>query len=144
MRDARHHDCELVTAEPRHHAARVEQGRHAIRYRLQQVVAGCMAEKIVDLLEAVEIEAEHGELFVVRVRLLQFLIELCVKVTAIGKLGERVVMRKIADMLFGGLARAQVAYGDDVMWRSAVVYRSQDNFDGNADPSAWRSVVSVG
>ena len=52
-------DGELVAAEPRHHLPVVQQGTDARGNGLQSPVAGGVSEQIVDLLEAVEIEAEH-------------------------------------------------------------------------------------
>ena len=45
-------------------------------HRLQQRVAGGMAEQVVDLLEAVEVEAQHGKPFAVREGRLDLLVEL--------------------------------------------------------------------
>ena len=52
----RHRQNEFIAAEPaKSHIARRELG-HAVSNFLQQTVAGRMAERIVDVLESVEIE----------------------------------------------------------------------------------------
>ena len=54
-------DGELVAAEAGDGVA-VAKGRlHALRDRLQQLVADVVPERVVDELEAVEIEEEHGQ-----------------------------------------------------------------------------------
>ena len=58
---AGHDDGEFVAAEPRQHLVLVEDAAGAARDRLQQRVAGGMAEQVVDLLEAVEVEAEQRQ-----------------------------------------------------------------------------------
>ena len=63
---AGHQDGEFVAAEPRYHLTFAEHRGDARRHRLQHRVAGGMTEQIVDFLEPVEIEAEHGETFACR------------------------------------------------------------------------------
>ena len=58
---AGHDDGEFVAAEPREHLAVVEDAAGAAGDRLQKRVAGGMPEEVVDLLEAVEVEAEQRE-----------------------------------------------------------------------------------
>ena len=64
--NAGHQNGELVAAETRHHLALVEHRGDARSDRLKHRVAGGVAEQIVDFLEPVEIEAEHGEAFAAR------------------------------------------------------------------------------
>ena len=52
----RREDAELVAAEPRHGVARPDRLAQPARHLLQQHVARVVAERVVDLLEAVEIE----------------------------------------------------------------------------------------
>ena len=58
---AGHDDGEFVAAEPRQHLTVVEDAAGAAGDRLQERVAGGMPEEIVDLLEAVEVEAEQRQ-----------------------------------------------------------------------------------
>jgi hypothetical protein len=54
-------DRELVAAQPRQHVARAQLLLHAPRHLLQQLVAGGVAQAVVDELEAVEVQEHHGK-----------------------------------------------------------------------------------
>ena len=56
------HD-ELVAAEAHAQIGRAAGIAHALRGDDQHIVAGGMAERVVDLLEPVEVELDHGEPF---------------------------------------------------------------------------------
>ena len=105
-------DGEFVAAEPRQHLILVEDAGRAARDRLQQRVAGGMAEKVVDLLEAVEVDAEQRQLAAVRGGHRDLAVELAVEAAAIGQAGQRIVLGEVAQIGFGLLARADVADGD--------------------------------
>ena len=60
---------ELVAAEPRDRVGFAYRGRETLRHRLQQLVAGIVAERVVDPLEVVEVEEEAGDVRAVAVRL---------------------------------------------------------------------------
>ena len=55
------HDDEFIAAHAHHHVLRAHRGPHALRHDLEQLVAGLMAARIVDVLEAVEIQKQHGQ-----------------------------------------------------------------------------------
>ena len=57
-------EAELVAAEPRHGVARAQRGVQAVAHFHQQLVADRVAERVVDHLEAVEVEEEHGQVLV--------------------------------------------------------------------------------
>ncbi len=92
-------DGELVAAEPGQHVGFAQQRFQARRHFDQQRVAGGMAERIVDLLEAIEVEQQDGE------RLLQAAVarggflDLLNERRAIGKSGQRVMVRQKRDAL---------------------------------------------
>ena len=89
-----------------------------------------MAEQVVDFLEPVEVEAEHGETFAPG-QGGDFLVDPLVEVAAIGQRRQCIVMSEIVNMLFGLLARLQIANGDDVMRPSRKDDRSQNELDGD-------------
>ena len=60
--ERRLHDGEFVAAQTRHQIAVAQAAAQAVGDRLQQLVADRVAERIVDALEVVEIEAMHREL----------------------------------------------------------------------------------
>ena len=74
-----------------------------------------MAEQVVDLLEAVEVEAQHGEAASARRRRRDVLIEPRVEAAAVRKAGQRVVMRQEVDVPLGFRARLQVADRDGIV-----------------------------
>ena len=90
-----------------------------------------MSEQIVDLLEPVEVEAEHGALLPACHGGGDLVIEPRMERAAVRQRGQRIMMREIADVLLGLLARLQVAHGDDVMRMPREVDRTQDQFDRN-------------
>ena len=53
-------DAELVAAEPRDHVLLSERRAQALGHLLQQAVAGVVAERVVDLLEVIEVDQHHG------------------------------------------------------------------------------------
>ena len=63
-RRAAEHDGELVAAEPRDGAAPAT-STSLPRDLAQQLVAGVVAERVVDLLEAVEVDQEDGDVLAV-------------------------------------------------------------------------------
>src|ERR1700730_18691781 len=87
-----------------------------------------MSEQIIDLLEPVEIKTEYREALA-RAQLLDLLVDAVIEMAAVGKRGERIVMRQKIDVLLGVLARLQIANGDDVMRPSAKNDRPQDQLD---------------
>ena len=62
--DVLEEEAELVAAQPRHGVARAQRGAEAIAHLHQQLVADRVAERVVDHLEAVEVEEEHGQVLV--------------------------------------------------------------------------------
>jgi hypothetical protein len=62
LADLFEHDHKLVTTEPRHRVGRAHAGEHLRRHPLEHRVAGVVAETVVDLLEAVQIDEQDREL----------------------------------------------------------------------------------
>ena len=107
----------------------VEHAGNAPRDGLQHPVARRVPEQVVDFLEAVEVETEHCKPAPRCQGHLDLLVELLVEAAAIGKPGERVMMREKADMLFGLLARPQVADRDGAVRLAGKIERTQDELD---------------
>ena len=68
-----------------------------------------MAERVVDALEAVEIDEQNGQLFAARQRLLHLLAEQ----QPVRQIGERVMARHVHDLRFGLAAFGDVLVGRD-------------------------------
>jgi hypothetical protein len=119
------HDREFVAAEPRDgvvfgHAFAEPAGNF-----LQQRIADRMAERVVDFLEMIEIEAEHREL-VATLDEPQRLLELFAEQRPVRQIGQRVVARHVRN-LFLGLR----PFGDVLERRdpAAAPHRLIDNTD---------------
>ena len=57
------HHREFIAAEPGHEVVSLDAAAQARRHRFQQFVANQMAERIVDILEFVNVDIEHRQLF---------------------------------------------------------------------------------
>ncbi len=71
-----------------------------------------MAERIVDALELIEIEAEHRQALAA-LHALDLVIELLEQQHAIGQVGQRVVARHVRDAVFRALAFGDVFVGGE-------------------------------
>ena len=95
--DADLHDGELVAAHAGDGVGLAHQRAQPIGHQLQQLVAGRMAQRVVDVLEVVEVEQVGGHDLAAldaRQRLLQALVEQ----HAVGQAGQRVVQRHVRDL----------------------------------------------
>ena len=61
VRDVLEQNRELVAAQPGNGVALAQRGAQARRDRLQHPVAGVVAERVVDVLEVVEVQEQNGE-----------------------------------------------------------------------------------
>ena len=93
---------ELVAARPRHQGARGRTGLQPAAGSAQQLVAGLVAERVVDVLEVVEIERQHGQRSVVG-KSVERLLDALVQPVAVGQAGQAVVRGSVHQFL---LARA--------------------------------------
>ena len=84
------HD-ELVAAEPDAKVRGAAGIAHALGGHDEHVVAGGMAERVVDLLEAVEVELQHGQPFAAPVRALDQRIEMVGEEGAVVQAGQPVM-----------------------------------------------------
>ena len=103
-----HDDDELVAAEARHEVAGVDGAAQAPGDLLEQRVAGIVAQRIVDLLERIEIEEDEPDPGPVRRRPVQGGIEGRLEERAVREPGEDVVVGREADLLLDGLAAGDV------------------------------------
>ena len=102
---------ELVTALAGHGVGFAHAADDAPRSLHQQLVASLVSEGVIDLLEAVQVDVQHGHAVVVPVGLLHQFAEPVVKQTAVGQAGEGVVVGLHPHQGFGLLAFGDV--GDD-------------------------------
>ncbi len=83
-------------------------GRHA-----QERIADRVAQRIVDLLEAVEVERQHGEAGAGALRLGNRHAQAIGQERAVGQAGEVVVRRHVTQPLFGGMLLRDVVHHDE-------------------------------
>ncbi len=119
VRNLLHEHDELVAAEPRDDVARAQALPQSCRHLAQQYVARFVAQRVVDHLEAVEIDEQHRELAVVATARLDREIEELSEHRAIGQTREAVVGREVLDSFLGTLARGDVLDDRDVVQRGA-------------------------
>src|SRR5262249_40163837 len=90
---------ELVSAEPGDRVARAHDLLEPARDDPQELVAGVVAEAVVDLLEAVEVDEENGDLVLGARRPRKFVVEAVAEESAVGEAGEGVVERLVRQLL---------------------------------------------
>ena len=99
LRDAAQHrriveilddDHELVAAEARQQVGLAQRGRELARDALQELVADPVAERVVDVLEPVEVDEQHADATAAALRLRNRLRQALVQQQAIGQSGQRV------------------------------------------------------
>ena len=90
-----------------------------------------MPVQVIDLLEPVEVEAEHRERTARGQMRLDLAIEPLVEGVAVRQAGERIVVSKEVNVLLRLLPVAEVAHRNDVMRLAAEIDRTKDEFGGN-------------
>ena len=106
-------DGELVAAEAGHRVEVAGAGEQARADGLQQGVAGRVAERVVDRLELVEVDAQEREPVAVTAQPHQRLVEPLVQQHAVGEVGERVMPCHVGDARLVALAVGDVGVGRD-------------------------------
>ena len=88
-------DDELVAAEPRDGVGFAHRRGEPLRDRLQQLVAGVVAQRVVDALEMVEVEEEARDVRAVALRLREDLLQPLVEERPVRQSGQDVVLREL-------------------------------------------------
>ena len=109
------HDREFVATDAGHGIAIADVVAQAAAGRLEHAVAGGMAHRIVDVLEAIEIEEQHGDLASAAARADHGMAEPLGKQGAVGQAGQGVVVGQVAQLLLGALALGDIGQHADVM-----------------------------
>ena len=126
--DADLQDGELVAAHARDDVGVPRQRAQPFGDHLEKLVAGGMAERVVDVLEVVEIEKMRGHFFAAfgpGERLFELLIEQ----DAVGQAGQGIVMRHVGDLGLGAALLGDVLMRRD---RSAVGHRPHRDGEATA------------
>ncbi len=80
------------------------------RDHLEQLVAGVVAQRVVDALEGVEVHEQHRELLVADLGALQLALQRLEKGLPVGDAGQAVAIGQAPDLFLGALAFADVAH----------------------------------
>ena len=104
--DVDQRDGELVAAQPGDQVALTQRRLNAGADVAQHLVAARVIGGIVDLLELVDVEAEHGDMAAVALHARHGVGEAVVERLAIGEAGQGVVLLEIANLRFGLAALA--------------------------------------
>ena len=91
---------ELIAAEARDHVDLAHTGGQALCHCAQNLIAGVVAEAVIDVLEAVEVEEQDRQHLAAALGALQCLVELLAEQAAVRQFGEFVVVGKEARALF--------------------------------------------
>ena len=90
---------ELVAAEPGHRVGLAQRAAQARSHELQQTIAGMVADRVVDVLEPIEIQDEQRERVAVAVCGEHGLLQAIVEQRAIRQIGEGVVIGEMREAL---------------------------------------------
>ena len=119
VRDALGDDRELVAAEPGDGVAAAHDAAEALADTDEERVAGVVAVRVVDRLEAVEVEEHDRERDLTDDR--ERLVQLVLEQEPVAQPGQRIVERLVDEVVFGGAALGDVLGLGDEVRRSAVV-----------------------
>ena len=120
-------DGELVPADARDRVGGARGAAHALRGLPQQLVAGGVPEVVVDALEAIEVDEQHGDPLLGAARALDRVLEPVEEQHAIREARERVVERPLAEPLGGLLLLADVLdLRDEVRRRPGLIAHERD------------------
>ncbi|MNV16520.1 hypothetical protein D3C71_1072860 [compost metagenome] len=87
---------------------------------LQQRITGGMAEAVVDVLEAVQVDEQHGQRGAAIARLLDGLRRLFTQQYPVGQAGQQIVVRQQLDAFVGFTLAGDVTEQDHEAWRQAI------------------------
>ena len=112
--DAGQQEQEIIGAEPCHGIAPTHGADQTLADRAQDLIAAREPERIVDQLEAVEVEDHDREQLLAAPRPLDRLGQTVIEQQAVGQAGQRIVVGEVADRLLGVFADCDVTNRQDV------------------------------
>ena len=117
---------ELVAAEPGHGVAGPHAGVQALGHLDEQPVAGGVAEAVVDLLEAVQVEEQHGHRRRLALGPLEGVVDPVLEQGPVGQRGQRVVEGLVDELVLELAALGDVAGVQDQAADAGVVEQVGD------------------
>ncbi len=136
------HHGELVAAQARHDVGLAHLAVQAVGDLLEQVVAHGVAEGVVDQLEIVEVDEQHGGNILVAPCLRDDLFEAHLEQHAVGEPGEFVAVRAQFQFLLEGDALADVVHDPDVVADAAALVRHRREMQFVPERGAVLAVVA--
>ena len=112
---------ELIAREPADHGVLAQISRQPLAQYLQGSIAGRVAESVVDLFEAVQVQVQKRQGALVAPRARDGLLQQMLKLHAIRHFRQGVVAREVADAALGALAFGDVARDVDVALKLRVL-----------------------
>ena len=102
IRRASGDDGEFVAAEPRHQIVAAHDAAQTLRHVEDELVADVMAERVVDVLEVVEVDVEHRGGESAAAHIIDGLLEALAEIDAVGQAADRIVQRQMAQLPLAG------------------------------------------
>ena len=127
---------ELVAGQPAGVRVLAELGEHAAREDLETRVAGRVAERVVDVFEAVDVEIDDRDVLLAAARARDRLLQQMLELHAVGDLRQRIRAREIADPLLDALALVDVVRRVDLALERVAVVQHVGDGVGDADRRA--------
>jgi hypothetical protein len=139
-------DRELVAAQPCDRVVGTERARDALRGLEQHLVAGAVSQRVVDPLEAVEVDEQDGAARLLPAPARQRVLQAIEEQRPVRQTGQRVVQRHVREPVLGVLALGHVdrdaQRADDLA--AVVEHRAQVRFEHHpADVEGGRQLLSV-
>src|SRR5262249_34912962 len=113
-------DHKLVAAHPAHGVFGTEHLGQSLGDLLEELVAGGVAESVVDVLEAVEVEEEDGGLALAAPRVGERLAQAVAEQAAVRQAGEWIMQGEMSDLLLRASALGDVLGAGDERFRLAA------------------------
>jgi hypothetical protein len=125
--DFRQDHDEFIAAQPGYQVAGPDAAAQALRHFLQQFVADVMAQRVVDVLEIVEIDQHQGQLPGLPLADAQGVGELGIERQTVGQVGQRVVIGQLGQTVGRFLVGADVGEVGDMVLDVAGAVADQRN-----------------
>ena len=132
-------DGELVAAEARDHVALAQAAAQRVGHLADQRVAGAVPERVVDVLEVVDVEQHGGAAGAVALDVVHVALELALEGPPVEQAGQRIVVRHEAQLLLVAAALGDVLHLAEEVQRQAVGVVHQRRAQG--DPHDLALVV---
>ena len=133
---ALHDDDELVATEPGEHVAFAQHRAQPLGHDLQQLVADLVPEAVVDRLELVEVDEQHGD--VVDLGVAEPVVQQVHQIRPVRQPGQLVVARRVAQLLGGAALLGDVLDVGDRQHHAVVLGRRHARAAHTYSPSRRR------